>query len=74
MAHTARRGPVPKGRREVFTGRYPADHLDLYKARAAAAGLPLGDYLASVLASAHGLAEPEYLHRSRNQPELLTGT
>ena len=70
----SRRGPAPKGRREAFTGRYPSEHLDLYKARAASAGLPLGDYLATVLATAHGLNEPDYVHRNRNQPELLTGT
>jgi hypothetical protein len=58
----------------VFTGRYPAEHLELYRHRAAAVGLPLGDYLAGILASAHGLDEPEYLHRNRDQPELLTGT
>lgn len=74
MAATRRRGPVPKGNREAFTGRYPAEHLDLYKARALAAGLPLGDYLATVLATAHGLDEPDYVHRNRNQPQLLTGT
>lgn len=58
----------------MFTGRYPSEHLELYKVRATAAGLPLGDYLAGVLAAAHGLDEPEYLNRNRNQPELLTGT
>ena len=67
-------GPQPKGDREPFTGRYPREHLAIYKARAAAAGLPLGDYLATVLASAHGLDEPEYLSRNPNQPKLLTGT
>lgn len=67
-------GPRPKGDREPFTGRYPREHLAIYKARAAAAGLPLGDYLARVLASAHGLDEPEYITRNPNQPELLTGT
>lgn len=70
----AKPGPVPKGDREPFTARYPTDHLAIYKARAVAAGLPVGDYLAAMLASAHGLEEPSYLHRNPNQPTLLTGT
>ena len=69
-----RPGPKPKGDRAPFTGRFPAAHLDIYRARAAAAGMPLGDYLSVVLATAHGLDEPAYVHRNnRNQPELLTG-
>ena len=68
-------GPKPKGKRTQFVGRYPDDHLAVYKARAMAEGIPLGDYLARVMAQAHGLDEPPYLHRSRSQPELLeTGT
>ena len=70
-----RPGPKPKGKRTAITSRYPDDHLALYKARAVAEGMPLGDYLARVLAEAHGLDEPSYLHRSSNQPVLLeTGT
>lgn len=67
-------GPKPKGKRTPFIGRYPDDHLAVYKARAAAEGIPLGDYLARVMAEAHGLDEPSYLNRSRNQPELLLNT
>lgn len=67
-------GPKPKGKRTAFTVRYPDDHLAIYKHRAAAAGVPLGDYLAAKMASAEGLDEPEYLQRNRHQPALLTGT
>jgi len=66
-----KRGPKPKGKRTAITSRYPDDHLALYKARAVAEGIPLGDYLARVLAAAHGLDEPSYLHRNANQPVLL---
>ncbi len=65
-------GRPAKGDRAPATGRFPKNHLDLYKAQAAAAGLPLGDYLALVMARAHGLDEPGYLTTNRNQP-LLTG-
>lgn len=64
-------GTKPKVRSSRFVGRYPDDHLALYKARAAAKGIPLGDYLGLVMAAAHGLDEPSYIHRNPNQPELL---
>lgn len=48
--------------------------METYKAEAARQGLDLGDYLALVLARSHNLEEPAYLHISRDQPDLLTGT
>lgn len=66
----ARRGPTPKGDREQFTIRLPRTHLEMYRERARDAGLPLGDYLATQLAVAHELGEPEYVTRSRDQEEL----
>lgn len=67
-------GPKPKGKRTPFVGRYPDDHLAVYKALAAAEGIPLGDYLARVMAAAHGLDEPSYLHRTPSHPELFKAT
>lgn len=64
-------GRKPKGKSTRFVGRYPDDHLAVYKAQAAARKLPLGDYLALVMAAAHGLDEPAYLHDNPNQPRLL---
>jgi hypothetical protein len=67
----AKPGPEPKGDRTAYTLRAPRDHMDYYKAAAVAAGLPLGDYLALVLARSHDLEEPAYLHRpNNNQPDL----
>lgn len=73
MSALTKPGRPAKGDREAATGRFPRAHLDTYKARAAAAGLPLGDYLALVMAQAHGLDEPAYLTKNPDQPQLLTG-
>lgn len=62
MAGT-RPGPHPHFSESAqFTFRTEKEHLEVYKARARAAGLPLNRYLAGVLAAAHDLecsAEPD---------------
>jgi hypothetical protein len=81
MAERRRPGPVPKGARKQFTVRALEDHVPVYEAAAAEAGIPLGDYIAGVLARAHGLPEPTYIHRPsrsdrrprRGQEELPIG-
>lgn len=64
-----KRGPAPKGDREQFTFRLPRTHLEEYRRRAEAAGMPLGDYLATRLAHDHDLGEPGYIRR-QNQGQL----
>jgi hypothetical protein len=51
-------GPKPKGERSQITLRVPAEHRVIYALTAAAKGLPLNDYLVSVLARAHDLPVP----------------
>ncbi|MGQ0632464.1 MAG: hypothetical protein ACT4P1_15705 [Sporichthyaceae bacterium] len=63
-------GPKPKGVRSQITLRIPSRDREVYAAAAAAAGLPLCDYIAIALAAAHGLPEPEFLQRRQNQEEL----
>lgn len=53
--------------------RVPRTHRVVYEERAERAGLPLGDYVAMLLAQAHELDEPEYIHRRRDQTELPLG-
>lgn len=68
-------GPPPKGDRDAYTLRAPREHMETYRAAAAAQGLKLSDYLALVLARSHHLDDPAYVHRAGpDQPELLTGT
>lgn len=51
--------------------RVPRDHREIYEAEAAAAGMPLGDYVAVQLALAHELEEPAYVRgKDSGQPEL----
>ena len=72
-----RPGPKPKGVRKQFTMRLPADQFAVYKAEADRREVSTADYLTEVLARGHGLPEPDYLHRRRDehQQELpLTGT
>lgn len=57
--------------------RLPEDQFAVYKAEADRREISLADYLTEVLARGHGLPEPDYLHRHRDehQQELpLTGT
>lgn len=65
-----KRGPKPKGIRTQFTLALPSDHLEFYRAAAAARGMPTGDYIALRLAQAHEFPEPEYISRNRPQEAL----
>jgi hypothetical protein len=69
----ARRGRQPKGERAQILARVPKPHRHVYEQRAAEQGIPLGDYVALVLAQAHELAEPDYINRDRRQGELPLG-
>ena len=68
----ARLGRRPKGNREALHVRVPKDHKRRYEQEAADAGLCVADYVALVLARAHRLEDPEYVHRGRdlNQAQL----
>jgi hypothetical protein len=50
--------------------RVPRTHREVYEAAAAAAGMPLSDYVAEQLARAHDLDVPEYVNR-RSDPGQL---
>ena len=71
MARGRKPGTRPKGERSAITVRVPIDHKAVYDE--ARGGMPLSDYLALVLARAHELAEPSYVHRNPNQQELPLG-
>ncbi len=62
-------GTRPKGGHRV-TVRVSRQHLERYTAEAKDAGMPLSDYLASELAKAHKLDEPEWFHRDENPDQL----
>ncbi len=66
MAGNARPGTVPKGDRSAITVRVPRDHRGVYEQKATELGLPLSDYIGLLLARAHRLEDPEYVHRGRN--------
>lgn len=69
----ATHGPKPKGDRRQFTLSFPKEDFELYQARAAAQGIPVGDYLAAVCATAHGRDEPDYVRQwPNNQPDLIS--
>lgn len=63
----ARPGPTPKGDRSAITVRMERRHRSTYEQEAAKAGLPLGDYLALVLARGHQLDVPDYLQGRRRR-------
>jgi len=69
----APRGRQPKGERAQILARVPTKHRHVYEQRAVEARLPLGDYVALVMAKAHDLEEPEYLKRDQHQGELPLG-
>lgn len=56
-----RPGVPPKGRRSQIVIRFPQEHLELYRLRAAEAGLCVSDYVAQQLGRAHDLPDPDYL-------------
>jgi len=68
-------GPKPKGDRSPMHVRVPRTHREIYEQGAAKAGMPLGDYIALMLARAHQLDDPDYVHRQhdRAQVELPLG-
>lgn len=69
----ARVGRRPKGDREAMHVRVPKDHKRRYEQEAAEAGLCVADYVAIVLARAHHLEEPAYVHRTQDQEALPLG-
>lgn len=69
----AKIGRPGKGDRIPTMSRLPRGHRAVYEAAARAADVPLGDYIALMLARAHELEEPEYIHRNRDQAELPLG-
>lgn len=60
----------PKGEREPFTVRVPPPHAEVYRREATQRGLRWSDYLALVLAEAHGLDTPPWMQASENQEVL----
>lgn len=68
----AKPGRKPKGDRHPMLVRVPKEHHALYAAAAKQAGMPLGDFLAVVLAERFDLDVPSYVDRdkNRNQREL----
>jgi hypothetical protein len=60
-------GQQPKGRRRAITTRVPEPHWDVFQEAAEQAGLPLGEYVYSVMAREHHLPEPDYLIRHRKR-------
>lgn len=65
-----KRGRKPKGVREQIGVRVPVDQKAFYEQAARDAGLPLGDYVAIILAEHHQLDIPSYLTESKNQERL----
>ena len=63
-----RPGPEPKGDRKQITVRMPRTQHGIYKEAAGRLGMDLGDYLALQLARAHGLPEPAYINRAKQEP------
>ncbi|WP_203338640.1 hypothetical protein [Nocardioides limicola] len=71
---TNRGGRKPKGNRAAISCRVPSDQKPLFEEAARAAGMPLGDYVAVILAEHHGFPVPEYLlPRNKGQAELPIG-
>lgn len=63
-------GTRPKGERSAITCRVPVSHRGVIEAAAAEAGMGISDYVAMVLARTHGLPDPEFIRRNRDQEEL----
>lgn len=64
MPERRKPGPKPRGDRGTVASRVPVDQKAFYEERAAEAGLPLSDYVAVLLAQAHGLPVPDYIVRA----------
>ena len=74
MATQTKRGRKPKGQREAISAKVPTDHKPIYEEAADAAGIPLCDYVAVVMAKHHGLPAPTYLEVvDKRHPELPLG-
>lgn len=67
------RGRKPKGSRVPISAKVPTDLMPILKAEAADKGMPLTDYVALVLAEAHGQPAPSYLEKNKNQEALPIG-
>lgn len=65
-----RPGPRAKGDRSPLHVRVPKVHRAVYEKAALAAGMPLGDYVAIMLARAHELDEPDYVHRNQDPNQV----
>lgn len=73
MAIQSKRGRKPKGAREQISAKVPTEHKPLLELEAMKAGLPLCDYVAVVLAEAHGWPTPGYVNKGAGQEELPIG-
>jgi len=70
MAAARRRpGTPPKGDRSAITVRVPRSHRSVYEQAAAQQGLPLSDYIGVLLARAHELQDPDYVHRGHHEDQ-----
>lgn len=58
-------GRKPKGQRAQILVRTPTAQRPVFDEAAKQANLPLGDYVAVVLAIAHGLPIPDYIEESQ---------
>ena len=73
MARRGHGGRPSKGDRDHIVTRPSRVVGDLVRQRADEAGLTISDYVASVLARAHGVPEADLLTRDRNQEVLPLG-
>jgi hypothetical protein len=55
------------GARKAITSRVPPPHWAVYAQEAEEAGIPLGDYVARILARAHKLPEPEWIEERQRK-------
>ncbi len=61
MPERRKPGPKPRGVRGAIATRVPLEHKAHYERCAAERNMPVSDYLALLLAEAHGLPVPEYI-------------
>lgn len=74
MSGRGRGGRKPKGNRAAISCRVPADQKPVLEEAARSAGMPLGDYVAVILARHHDLPIPNYLQpATKGQEELPIG-
>ncbi len=71
MAVQSKRGRKPKGQRVQISAKVPTEHKPLLEQAALEAGMPLCDFVATVLAQSLGLSVPTYLEpNNKDHPEL----